>query len=231
MSTNLSTFVFQDAQMRVIMQDGQPWFVAADVCRALEIINPTDAMGRLDDDERTLVSNEGRQINAVSEAGLYSLVLGSRKPEARAFKRWVTHEVLPSIRKTGGYVLPKTMPEALRLAADLAEKLEAAKPKVEAYDAFLDTTGTYLIRDVAKALPMLRMGQNRIFEALRARGVIIPESTEPYQQFIDAGYFVRVPNRYYDPQHNIWRTTSTTRVTPKGMDFIRRTLGGNQLHH
>lgn len=87
---------------------GEPWFVAADVCRALEIKNSRDAVTRLDDDEKNTVAlTDGIQGNpnktVVNEPGLYSLVLGSRKPEAKAFKRWITHEVIPAIRKTGGY--------------------------------------------------------------------------------------------------------------------------------
>lgn len=88
--------------------EGEPWFVAADVCRALGLGNSSMAISKLDEDERTLILIEGASnglpVNAVNEPGLYSLVLGSRKPEAKAFKRWITHEVIPSIRKTGGYI-------------------------------------------------------------------------------------------------------------------------------
>lgn len=97
--------------IRTIVLHDEPWFVTADVCRALEIRNPSQALTRLDEDEKTtaLISNESAatgksQMSFVNEPGLYSLVLGSRKPEARVFKRWVTHEVIPAIRKTGGYV-------------------------------------------------------------------------------------------------------------------------------
>lgn len=91
-------------EIRVLKRNNEAWFVAVDVCRILEIGNTSQAMSRLDDDEKTtLISNEGRQMNIISESGLYSLVLSSRKKEAKAFKRWVTHDVLPSIRKTGGY--------------------------------------------------------------------------------------------------------------------------------
>lgn len=91
-------------EIRAMKRDGEAWFVAVDVCKALEIGNPSQAVKRLDEDERcTLISNEGRQMNIVSESGLYSLVLSSRKKEAKTFKRWITHEVLPEIRKTGGY--------------------------------------------------------------------------------------------------------------------------------
>lgn len=108
--------VFENTEfgkVRTIVKDGEPWFVAVDVCNALDIGNPSQAISRLDDDEKvTLTTNEGhsgklggaQMLNVISEAGLYSLILKSRKPEAKAFKRWITHEVIPTIRKTGGYV-------------------------------------------------------------------------------------------------------------------------------
>ena len=98
-------------ELRTIVKDGEPWFVAADVCRALELGTTAKAIERLDTDEKgmnsihTLGGNQNMTI--VSESGLYSLVLGSRKPQAHAFKRWVTHDVIPSIRKTGAYSLRK----------------------------------------------------------------------------------------------------------------------------
>lgn len=99
-------------EIRVIDIDGEPWFVAADVCRALDIGNPSQAITRLDNDEVSLILNEGgHELNIVNEPGLYSLVLGSRKPEAKAFKRWITHEVLPAIRKTGSYSMPNMSDE------------------------------------------------------------------------------------------------------------------------
>ena len=105
-------------QIRTITRDGEPWFVAVDVCRVLEVQNVTQALSRLDDDERSML-NIGRQgeTNVVNEPGLYTLVLGSRKPEAKAFKRWITHEVLPSIRKTGVYATDTKIMEAAKLIA------------------------------------------------------------------------------------------------------------------
>jgi prophage antirepressor-like protein len=112
----LTNFVFEAEDgkpraMRSINIDGEPWFVAADVCAILGHSNVTQALKRLDDDEQALISNEGihrgsDQVNVVNESGLYSLILGSRKPEAKAFKKWVTAQVLPSIRKTGSYTDP-----------------------------------------------------------------------------------------------------------------------------
>ena len=105
MNSNIQIFENNDfGQIRVVERDGEPWFVAADVCSVLDLSNPTIAVSRLDEDERAKF-NLGRQGDAtiVNEPGLYTLVLGSRKPEAKAFKRWITHEVLSSIRKTGIY--------------------------------------------------------------------------------------------------------------------------------
>ncbi|MCI8921018.1 MAG: helix-turn-helix domain-containing protein [Acutalibacter sp.] len=96
-------------QIRVIDRDGEPWFVAADVCKALELGNSRQAIARLDDDEKGVISIDTpggpQEMSIINEPGLYTLVLGSRKPEAKAFKRWITHEVLPAIRQTGSYSL------------------------------------------------------------------------------------------------------------------------------
>lgn len=129
----------QFGQVRVIERDGEPWFVASDICKCLDISNSRDAVSRLDDDEKanvgiTDIRESGvdievpnRGICIISEAGLYSLVLTSRKPEARAFKRWITHDVIPSIRKTGAYQLaPKSYAEALRALANEVEQKELA---------------------------------------------------------------------------------------------------------
>ncbi|MCY9511319.1 Bro-N domain-containing protein, partial [Paenibacillus larvae] len=105
----LQVFNFTGKDVRVIMKDGHPWWVAKDVCDVLEIRNSRDALGRLDDDEKGVVLTDtlggAQQLQVVNESGLYSLVLSSRKPESKKFKRWVTHEVLPAIRQTGTYSL------------------------------------------------------------------------------------------------------------------------------
>ena len=119
--------IFQNKEfgsVRTLTIDNEPWFVAVDICRALDIGNPTQALTRMDEDEKiTLYSNEGhsegkrggaRMLNVVNEAGLYTLILSSRKPEAKRFKRWITHEVLPSIYKYGMYATKSTLEQVNR---------------------------------------------------------------------------------------------------------------------
>lgn len=130
----------QFGQIRTVNKDGEPWFVAADVCRALDHSNVTVALDRLDDDERAKfnLGLSGGDTNCVNEPGLYSLVLGSRKPEARAFKRWITHEVVPTIRKHGAYMTPQKIEEVLLnpdTIISLAQRLKAEQEQRKALEA------------------------------------------------------------------------------------------------
>ena len=128
-------FEYEGHDVRVAGTPESPLFVAADVCRVLGISNPSQAMARLDDDEHILISNEGASnglpVHAVTESGLYSLILGSRKPEARAFKRWVTHEVLPAIRKTGRYAVNLSPAEQLLAQAQMLVEQERRQRELE----------------------------------------------------------------------------------------------------
>lgn len=143
--------------VRVVQVDGEPWFVAADVCRALEISNSRDAVARLDDDEKgvgstdTLGGKQGMQI--INEPGLYTLVLGSRKPEAKAFKRWVTHEVLPAIRKTGSYKTPKQSSDRdkamLKNAQARSAKLWLEIAKNTGIQTYKDVCNAYAAKELA----------------------------------------------------------------------------------
>lgn len=123
-------YAFEGTEVRVVMISGEPWFVASDVCAALNLPNTTMALSRLDADEQALISIEGisrgnDKANVVNEPGLYTLVLGSRKPEARRFKRWVTHVVLPAIRKHGAYVMPSPEPTPKGPDNQMAPHIEA----------------------------------------------------------------------------------------------------------
>lgn len=111
------SFVFNSTQIRTLLKEGEPWFVAKDVCGVLGLTNPREAVTSLDQDElmSVLLTSGGqrREMNVVNESGLYALVFKSRKPEAKAFRKWVTSEVLPALRKTGSYAMPQTYEEAL----------------------------------------------------------------------------------------------------------------------
>ena len=145
-------------KIRTLTIDGEPWFVAADVCKALELGNPSMTVERLDADEKGISSIDtlgGKQRMAIiNEPGLYSVILCSRKPEAKAFKRWITHEVIPAIRKYGGYMTKSLLEQVLenpnliyefarRMLAEqqknerLKQELDRAKPKADYYDAFI----------------------------------------------------------------------------------------------
>jgi prophage antirepressor-like protein len=124
-------FDFQSARVRVVIQDGEPWFVAKDVCNILDLEQISRVMDRLDDDERGLLKvthpqnpDKLLEVNVVTESGLYQLVIASNKPEAKSFKRWITHEVIPAIRKSGLYqIQPKTQAEvSLQIAQCLVDQ-------------------------------------------------------------------------------------------------------------
>ena len=131
----------QFGEVRTVTIDDEPWFVAADVCRALEIGNSRMATDRLDDDEKAAVSltdtssngvTQQREMTVINEPGLYSLVLGSRKPEAKAFKRWITHEVIPALRKTGTYSLkPMSQLEIAKISLDMLVEQEKRLDSLE----------------------------------------------------------------------------------------------------
>jgi prophage antirepressor-like protein len=134
--TDVQLFQFGTSEIRVIDRQGEPWFVAKDVCDVLEIENVSQALTRLDEDERnTIILNEGignPQKGIINESGLYSLVLSSRKPEAKAFKKWVTSEVLPTIRKHGGYLTPEKTQELINnpdLIIEMAQRVKHEQEK------------------------------------------------------------------------------------------------------
>lgn len=130
MENNMQIFQNEKfGKIRTLNLDGEPWFVAADVCKALLIVNSRDALTRIDDDEKGVVSTDtlgGRQeVTIVNEPGLYALILSSRKPEAKAFKRWITHEVIPAIRKHGAYISPNA--EAVQVTPTIEQYIASAR--------------------------------------------------------------------------------------------------------
>ncbi len=171
MTNNLQVFESGLGELRAIKEDEQVWFVAKDVCDVLELTNPTVALQTLDSDERSKF-NLGRQgeANMINESGLYSLILASRKPQAKAFKKWVTSEVLPSIRRDGGYMVvqeEETEEDLIARALILAQKslqrktkqleqaektIELQAPAVEYHDKVLNIEGYMTVDETAKEL-------------------------------------------------------------------------------
>lgn len=205
MSNEIMNFNFEGAEVRVkTNENNEPWFVAKDVCRVLEIKEPHRSVASLDEDEKgchTMTTLGGEQkMTVVNEAGLYSLIMRSRKPEAKAFKRWVTHEVLPSIRKSGGYIAVKAnespemiMARAIKLAdetinrqklqleekdkkiAEVNKQIEMDKPKVVFAESIAVAKTSILVGEMAKLIKQstgVEIGQNRFFDYLRDKGYL-----------------------------------------------------------
>lgn len=174
--TNLPVvFNFGEHTVRTVEKDGEVWFVAIDVCQVLDIVNTRQAAGRLDDDERDCVCitdaiGRERDTIIVNESGLYGLILSSRKPEARAFKRWVTHDVLPAIRRSGSYgTVPREParidPRALLLSGQSTRTVEMSPKLTEAIDQ--------------RAWTLTREAYELIREHLRRRAAFHAEGGQP----------------------------------------------------
>lgn len=234
----------QFGEIRAVEKEGEPWFVAADVCRALELEDTGKATSRLDDDELTRIKivsgGQGREVIAVNEPGLYSLVLGSRKPEAKAFKRWITHEVIPSIRRTGGYIagqetmspeelMAKALMVAQKTLADREVRISALtvenqimKPKAEYFDQLVDRNLLTSFRETAK---QLEIGPKTFVAELLKRKYIYRDKRGklmPYQHHMDSGLF-EVKECYNEKTQ--WSGTQTF-VTPKGRETFRLLFAG-----
>ncbi|MDL4842798.1 BRO family protein [Aquibacillus rhizosphaerae] len=211
---NQLTKMFNGEQLRIIEKDSESWFVAKDVCDILEINNSRQAVTRLDEDEKTGVTlNDGsqnRNLTAVNEFGLYNLVLSSRKSEAKQFKRWITHEVLPSIRKTGSYQIERNQPSYMiddpikraeiwiterKEFEQLEQKHKADLPYTNFGKAVSNSNASINVGTFAKMMydeHNLRIGRNKMFAWLRAKGYLIKfgrEKNNPKQQYIEQGLF------------------------------------------
>lgn len=238
----------QFGQVRTINKDGAPWFVAADVCRALDLGQVTNTIRRLDDDEKALISIKGisrgnDQVSIVNEPGLYSLVLGSRKPEAKAFKRWITHEVIPSIRQNGGYIAGQetmTDDELLANALMVAQRkieardkqIEAMHPKALFADAVSASKTSILIGDLAKLLKQngVDIGQKRLFQWLRENKYLISQKgasyNSPTQRSMEMKLFEVKETTITHADGHI-TINRTAKVTGKGQVYFINKFVGN----
>lgn len=230
--------------IRALALNDEPWFVAKDICHALDLSNPSVAVGTLDDDERAKF-NLGRQgeTNIVSEPGFYKLVMRSRKPEAKAFQRWVTHEVLPSIRRDGAYVasdgteddatlMARALIAAQRTIERNARQIEEMRPKALFADAVATSHTSILVGDLAKLLKQngVEMGQNRLFQWMRERGYLMKSGSSknmPTQRSMELGLFEVKERTINNPDGSV-RITKTTKVTGKGQQyFINQFMGAS----
>lgn len=241
--------------LRVVRSDqGAQWFVAKDVCGCLGL-DTSNLSKMLDEDELSTYpvqyTDQVRNLSVVSEPGLYSLILRSRKPEAKAFKRWVTHEVIPSIRKVGGYLIakPDDTPEAIlaravlvaqetieRLknrTAELEEDVQRMKPKELFADSVSASESSILVGQLAALLKQngVNIGQNRLFERLRNDGFLIKFGERrncPTQRALEMGLFELKERTVNNPDGSV-RITLTTKVTGKGqVYFVNRYIGKNR---
>jgi len=241
---NLEIFRKNGKQIRGGLIDGEPWFVAKDVCDALEIKNARDAIGRLKDKSKGVVSTDTletsggiQELTVVNEQGLYLLIMQSRKPSAVEFQLWVTGEVLPAIRKHGGYLTPEKVEEALlnpdtliSLATELkteraaraeAERLaEERRPKALFADSVAQSSGSILVGQFAKLISTdgFKIGQNRMFRWLRENGYLHASGArrnQPKQRYIENGWFEIVERTVNNPDGST-RITLTTKITGKG---------------
>lgn len=247
----IQIFNYNSNEVRTIQKDGEPWFVLKDVCQILGIGNSRMAAERLDTDEKGVSQIDtlgGKQeMTCINESGLYNVILRSDKPEAKPFRKWVTSEVLPAIRRHGAYMTQETIEKALtdpdtiiQLATTLKEEraarlaLEAKvtedKPKVLFADAVAASHTSILVGDLAKLLRQngVDIGQNRLFRFLREKGYLCGKGERhnlPTQYSMDAGWFEIKETTIGNPDGSI-RITRTVKVTGKGQQyFINLFLG------
>ena len=234
----------------VRVDDGEPMFVAKDVCAVLELKNPRSTLALLDEDEKGvhIVDTPGgeQQMTIVTEPGFYKLVMRSRKPEAKAFQRWVTHEVLPALRRDGGYMVARdetpeqTMARAVLLAqatidrqksriAGLESENEEMRPKALFADAVAASDGTCLIGEFAKMLRQngVDIGQNRLFAMLREDGYlgkVGQNRNVPTQRSMELGLF-RIKETAITHSDGHVTINRTPKLTGKGQRYFLERYG------
>ncbi len=251
MTSEIQSYNFNGASLRTDRWGGGAWFVAKDACDILGMSNPSMAVTALDKDEvaqidpKDYLGSENRSnqaVNIVSEPGLYKLIMRSRKPEAKEFQRWVTHEVLPQIRKTGGYiptsesdsdedimaravlVAQKTIKQKNQQIAEQQTRIVELEPKARFADAVAASDDTCLIGELAKMLLQngIPVGQNRLFRLLRAEGYLGKSGSNrnmPTQRAMELGLF-RIKETTVTHADGHTTVSRTPKVTGKGQRYF-----------
>lgn len=248
MNNEIQQFDFKGASLRTLTDEaGEPWFVLKDCMSILDLGNPTETVKMFDEDEFStaeVIDSIGRRQQAyiISEPGLYRLVMRSRKPEAKEFQRWVTHEVLPQIRKTGGYIPTtaadddmtilakavmigqRTMEAQKRKIAEQQTRIVELEPKARFADAVAASDGTCLVGELAKMLRQngMDIGQNRLFRLLQADGYLGKSGSNrnvPTQRAMDLGLF-RIKETTVTHADGHTTVSRTPKVTGKGQRYF-----------
>lgn len=252
---NLTPFTYGDREFRVVEQDGEPWFVASDVAKILGYRDAEKMTRRLDEDERGTrsVGTPGgtQQMTCITEAGLYAAILGSQVEGARLFKRWVTHEVLPQIRKTGSYgqaQIPYTGPELVAAALIESQKMleqrehriKELEPKATSWERFISSEGDMSVSEAAKTLSRAGtpIGRNRLFEVMdlpRDQGGLGwffrngHGQREAYQAQVELGRVRMKAGTYESATSGNVHPFTTPRLTAKGLDAIAKHLKASEV--
>lgn len=248
MSTDLVPFTYADAELRAVLRDDEPWFVAGDVARMLGYRDAHNMARRLDADEKGthLLSTPGghQVVSIISETGLYTAILGSQVEGAQRIKRWITREVLPAIRRTGRYstapaltgpeLLAHAVIEAQAMLAVKDERIAELEPKAEVADKLLDAAGDLAVKDAAQALTRagVKTGGGRLFSELERRGWIHRAMGDGRwrvkQTAIETGYMSVLPQSHYHPKTGVLvLDPPQPRVTPKGLQRLLADYGGD----
>lgn len=241
----LIPFNYNEQQLRVVEIDGEPWFVLVDLCRALDVGNPSMTAQRITAESLStteVLDSRGvsHPTNIVDEPGMYEVVFLSRKPEAALFRRWITNEVLPSIRKTGSYSTTPALTDDQIVAQALAittarvesltARLAVAEPKAAAFDRWLSSNINYSVGHVAKALSMagVPMGRTRLFTKMQDLGWVFRNHQgqwEPYQTQIKTERLAVKLGSQLNTRTGEQFATVTVRITPKGAAKLATLLG------
>lgn len=246
----IQTFDFDGSGIRTLTIDDEPYFVGKDVAQVLGYSNPRDAIAKHVDaeDRNTVAIRDGKgnpNQTVINESGLYSLILGSKLPEAKRFKRWVTSEVLPSLRRNGMYAMDELLDNpdlAINALQRLKEEREARrqlelqnaqmKPKALFAEAVETSSTSILIGDMAKLLRQngVEVGQRRLFDWLRTNGWLMKTGESrnmPTQKAMEKGYFEIRERTISNPDGSV-RITKTTKVTGKGQVWLTNEFMGDR---
>lgn len=236
-TSKLQTFINDEfGQIRITLINNVPWFIAKDVSEKLGYSQTSNMIKRIDKEDFISSKLDGMNMKSllINESGLYSAIIGSKLKSAKRFKHWVTSEVLPQIRKTGGYIPITTQDDDLTIMAKAHQILERTlhqkdilistlQPKAEIYDMVMAADGTFSMNQLAK---LVGIGEYKLFEFLRSQKVLFYQGADnvPYERFRSGGYF-----KVIDTTSKDGKSHTVTRVTQKGVDYVCKLLRKNEV--